>query len=112
MKSLVLFLLVLFPAFYKAAHAANFTVSNVIQFQTALNTAASNGQNDTINVLAGTYNVNPALTYSSSENYFVLIRGSGSPVLDGGGARRVLLLTTTSGSGDINYHFRKRGYIY
>ena len=90
-------LLVLMPA----ARAGNFTVSNTTQFQTALNTAASNGQNDTINVLAGTYNVNPTLTYTSNENYFILIRGVGSPVLDGGNARRVLLISTTSGNADI-----------
>jgi len=65
-------LLVLMPA----ARAGNFTVSNTTQFQTALNTAASNGQNDTINVLAGTYNVNPTLTYTSNENYFILIEAS------------------------------------
>jgi hypothetical protein len=86
---------------FSAVHAANFTVSNITQFQTALNTASANGQSDTINVLAGTYNVNPALTFSSSENYFILIRGSGSPVLDGGNARRILLLTTTSDNAGI-----------
>jgi hypothetical protein len=86
---------------FSTSIAGNFTVSNISQFQSALNTAASNGQNDTINVLAGTYNVNPALTYSSTENYFLLIRGAGSPVLDGGGARRILLLTTMSAGGDI-----------
>ncbi|GEM_PF-2202833 len=90
-------LLVLMPD----ARAGNFTVSNTTQFQTALNTAASNGQNDTINVLAGTYNVNPTLTYTSNENYFILIKGVGSPVLDGGNARRVLLISTTSGNADI-----------
>ena len=78
------------------AQAGNFTVSNITEFQTALNTASSNGQNDTINVLAGTYNVNPTLTYSTNENYFILIRGVGSPVFEGGNARRILLLTTTS----------------
>ncbi|MCU0372887.1 MAG: T9SS type A sorting domain-containing protein [Ignavibacteria bacterium] len=96
MKSLILLLWILFLPLLTDVHAGNFTVSNVTQFQTALNTAAANGQNDTINVLAGTYNVNPALTFSSTENYSLLIRGTGSPVLDGGGARRILLLTTTS----------------
>lgn len=81
--------------------AGNFTVSNVTQFQSALNTASSNGEHDTINVTAGTYNVNPSLTFSSTENFFLLIRGSGSPVLDGGNARRVLQLTSLTANGDI-----------
>lgn len=42
-----------------------FTVNNVAQFQAALNSSAANGQNDTINVMPGTYNVNPALTFAS-----------------------------------------------
>lgn len=83
------------------AYAGSFTVSNVTQFQSALNTAASNGEHDTINVMAGTYNVNPSLTYSSTENFSLLIRGSGSPVLDGGNSRRVLQLTSLASNGDI-----------
>jgi hypothetical protein len=90
-----------FTAIFSAADAANFTVSSVSQFQTALNTAATNGQNDTITVLGGTYNVNPSLTFSSNENFYIVIRGSGSPVLDGGNARRVLLLATTAANADI-----------
>jgi hypothetical protein len=86
---------------FSYAQAGNFTVSNVTQFQTALNTAASNGQNDTINVLAGTYNINPVLTFLSNENYFILIRGTGSPVLDGGNLRQVMYLTTTSNNAGI-----------
>ncbi len=83
------------------AQAENFTVNNTTQFQTALNTAAVNGENDTINVLAGTYNVNPVLTYSCNENYFILIRGTGSPVLDGGNLRQIMQLASTSSNGDI-----------
>ncbi len=88
-------------ALFSAAQAGNFTVNNTTQFQTALNTAAANGENDTINVLAGTYNVNPTLTYSSNENYFILIRGVGSPVFDGGNSRRILQITSMAGSGDV-----------
>lgn len=83
------------------APAANFTVSNVTQFQAALNTSASNGQNDTINVLAGTYNVNPTLTYTSSENNYILIRGISSPVFEGGNTRQILQLTSNADNGDI-----------
>jgi hypothetical protein len=81
--------------------AGNFTVNNITQFQAALNTASANGQNDTINVLAGTYNVNPTITYSSNENYSILIRGIGSPILDGGGTRQIMLLSTSASGGNI-----------
>lgn len=92
---------IFFASIYSDADGASFTVSNITQFQTALNTCAANGQNDTITVLAGTYNVNPTLTYSSNENYFLLIRGTGTPVFEGGNARRILLLTTTGANANI-----------
>ncbi len=38
--------------------AANFDVNNPAEFQTALTTAQANGENDTINVAAGTLSVN------------------------------------------------------
>ena len=95
------YFLLLLLALFSVVQAGNFTVSNMSQFQAALNTAASNGENDTINVTAGTYNVNPTLTYSSNENYFILIRGAGSPVFDGGNSRRIMQLTTTSNNSDI-----------
>jgi len=60
-----------------------------------------NGENDTINVLAGTYNVNPVLAYTCNENYFILIRGTGFPVLDGGNLRQILQLATTASNGDV-----------
>ncbi len=97
MKFIVAYILLL----ALSAKAGNFTVNNVTQFQTALNTAAANGENDTINVLAGTYNVNPALIYLSSENYFIRIKGAGFPVFDGGNLRRILQLTSLSNNGDI-----------
>lgn len=78
-----------------------FTVNNVAQFQAALNSSAANGQNDTINVMPGTYNVNPALTFASGENYSLFIRGSGSPVLDGANLGQVLQLSTAAPAADI-----------
>lgn len=81
--------------------SGSFTVNNVTQFQSALNSCASNGQSDTINVLAGTYNVNPSLTFISNENYSLFIRGTGSPVLDGANLRQVLQLTANSPAADI-----------
>ena len=37
------------------ARAETFYVDSVSEFQNALNTAANNGEDDTINVIAGTY---------------------------------------------------------
>ncbi len=97
-KKAVLILLLLFNYFI---FSANFIVNNPSQFQSALNTASSNGQNDTIIVNSGTYNVNPSLTFSSNENYSLCIRGSGNPVLDGANTRQVLQITTTAPSAVI-----------
>lgn len=88
-------------ALFSSAQAGNFTVSNTTQFQTALSTASANGENDTINVLAGNYNVNTTLTYSCNENYFILIRGVGSPVFDGGNLRQIMQLSSTTANGSI-----------
>jgi hypothetical protein len=100
MKHSFAFILIL--ALSSSALAGNFTVSNVTQFQNALNTCSSNSQHDTINVMAGTYSVNPTLTYSTTQNYFLLIRGSGSPVFEGGNSRQILRLEATTGSAGIS----------
>ena len=99
MKHSLLFILIL--SLFSSVYAGNFTVNNVIQFQNALNTCSSNNQHDTINVTAGTYNVNPTLTYSTTQNYSLLIRGSGSPVFEGGNSRQILRLEATTGSAGI-----------
>lgn len=95
MKSIIRFISFI-ALMHQFIYSGSFTVNNVTQFQSALNSSAANGQNDTINVMPGMYNVNPSLTFSSTENYSLLIRGSGNPVLDGAGIRQVLQLSTTS----------------
>lgn len=79
------------------AQAASFTVTDVSEFQAALDTAAANGEADTINVTAGTYNVSTTLIYWSSENYSLTIIGAGVSltILDGGNSRQILNLETT-----------------
>jgi len=83
--------------------AATFNVMTSVEFQTALTTAQSNGQNDTINVAVGTYNVGATLTYSAEEDYALAIVGAGatSTILDGGESVQIMNLTGT-GSGDIS----------
>ena len=57
--------------------AAVFDVDNPTEFQTALTTAQANGEPDTINVAAGTYNIATTLTYTASatENFALTIDG-------------------------------------
>ncbi len=85
-----------------AASAATFNVSNPTEFQNALTTAQNNGQDDTINVLAGTYNVNAlgTLTYAAdpSEAFAVSILGADSDlvILDGGAQVPILRIDLTA----------------
>jgi hypothetical protein len=82
--------------------AETFDVSDVAGFQTALNTAAANQDNDIINVAEGTYAVTSRLTYSSDENFSLTISGAGNTktFLDGGSANQVLWLSSV-GTGDL-----------
>ncbi len=96
-------------------YAAVFCVTNPTEFQDALSTAKSNGQNDTINVSAGVYSITTTLTYDAStdypvENYALNIIGvgprcigAGVPILDGGGSVQVLYILTSYTS-DTNAH--------
>ena len=100
-------ILVIFLPFLSAplsdAQAASFTVTNVSEFQAALDTAATNGEDDTINVTAWTYNVATTLTYWSLENYALEIIGAGigSTILDGGNSIQILNLETTADNADV-----------
>jgi|GEM_PF-1017259 len=87
----------------RSAECATFDVTDATGFQTALTQAQANGQNDTINVAAGTYNLGSTLTYSADENYSLSVAGASSSttLLDGGGTRQCLTLTN-NGSGAIS----------
>lgn len=82
---------------------ATFNVGNPSEFQTALTTAAANGEDDVINVAAGSYNVTSTLQYSSEENYALAINGAGSntTILDGGNDVRILSITTNLANADV-----------
>ena len=82
---------------------ATFNVTNPSQFQTALTTAATNGQDDVINVAAASYSVTSTLEYSSGENYALTIKGAGSSttVLDGGDDVRILSITTSLANANV-----------
>jgi len=79
-----------------AAQAGVFNVSTPAAFQQALNNAEGNGAADTINVLAGVFNVTATLTYAPPANTESLtILGAAGAILDGGGARQILNINTT-----------------
>jgi len=85
-------LLALSPGFN--VEAATFNVSTPAEFQAALDTAKSNGQDDTINVAAGTYNITTRIISQSFENFSLTIQGagSGSTILDGGNSVAILYI--------------------
>lgn len=84
--------------------AATFDVSTPAEFQTALTTAQANGENDSISVAAGTYNLTTTLTYTAeaTENFSLVIDGSDSFAvsLSGGSQLPILRIDTTAVTND------------
>jgi len=97
------------------AEAAVFNVTNVTEFQNALTIAQSNGEDDTINLAAGTYYF-AVLTYfpSDPENYALTIvgAGAGNTILDGGDLTRILLVSSYSIPVDSSAHITIRGITF
>jgi hypothetical protein len=95
-----LFLLI---ALSPSARAGTFNVNSVSAFQTALATAESNGENDTINVAAGSYDVTSTLTFYSTEDFHLLIDGAGTglTILDGGDTVQILNVRTTTANAGV-----------
>ena len=93
--------LFLIPSF---ALCATFCVSDATELQTALTTAESNGEDNTIKIVQGTYNGN--FTYASTEGYGLTVEGGytqdcasrtidlANTILDGGGTDTVLALVS------------------
>lgn len=91
-----------------AANAAEFNVANPGEFQSALTSAQSNGENDIINVglcagagcTGNVYNIATVLTYTAaaSEGFSLTIDGfdSDTRILDGGSAGPILRIDTTA----------------
>ncbi|MCD6594636.1 T9SS type A sorting domain-containing protein [bacterium] len=99
------FILIIIQCFllFSIALSANFTVGSVLEFQSALNTAETNGENDTINVSAGTYDITTTLTYNSGENYSLTILGAGMglTILDGGNTAQISNLMSGASDADL-----------
>ncbi len=96
-------LLLFFLAAPPVTWPAPFNVNNVTEFQVALTTASANGDNDTINVAPGTYNITATLNYNSSENFSLTVSGdgAGTTVLDGADTIQLLNMSSTGASADI-----------
>jgi len=96
-----LLLLFLIPT---ASFGATFCVSDATDLQTALTTAESNGEDNTIQIVQGTYNGN--FIYASTEAYGLTVEGGytqdcgsrtidpANTILDGGGTDTVLALVS------------------
>ncbi|MCK4910443.1 MAG: hypothetical protein KAR83_02325, partial [Thermodesulfovibrionales bacterium] len=97
---------------------ATFNVTTPADFQTALNTAASNGQDDTINVAAGDYEPASTLTYAptlaSAEDFALVINGAGAglSILNGLDIRQILEIYTANLSSDTNSHLTVKGIAF
>ena len=87
-----------------SAEAAIFDVTNVTELQNALTAAQSNGQDDTINLAAGTYTVSSRLDYipDELENFSLTIQGAGAwaTILDGGNSTSILRIEQSALSED------------
>ncbi|MGD9223059.1 MAG: choice-of-anchor D domain-containing protein [Desulfobacteraceae bacterium] len=76
-----------------------FDVTTIGELETALTTAKTNAENDTININAGTYVLTAPLNYTLPaapvENYSLTIQSAGGDViLDGGGTYQILRIKT------------------
>ncbi|MCK4950640.1 MAG: hypothetical protein KAS48_02395, partial [Gammaproteobacteria bacterium] len=88
-----------------SAWSATFNVATVSDLENALTAAQQNGEDDTIIVAAGTYDVSGGtLTYVASsvgagENFALTIEGAGTgqTVIDGGNAAQCLSILTSTG---------------
>ena len=85
----------------KILFSSTFTVNNPTEFQVALDQASTNSRNDTIIVMDGIYNVISTITFWSDEDYSLLIKGEGSPIINGGDLIQIIKLMTESNNSDI-----------
>ena len=90
----------------ESSHSQTFTATNFTELQNAFTIAVANGQDDTIELAPGLYNVTATLTYSldaaSVENYALTIAGSGagSTILDGANVRQIMNIYAESATDD------------
>ena len=99
-------------AFSPALHAATFNVATPAEFQAALTSAAGNGENDLIQVAAGTYNLTTTLTYSqveaSGSSLSIVGANAATTILDGQNSLQIMSIESR-GSVDISELTFQRG---
>ncbi len=100
MKKISMIFILVFFSMVSISLAGSVTVSTFGQLQAALTTAASNNENDIINIAAGLpISVTSLLEYDTSENYSLDIigAGAGETVLDGGDLTQIMYVRAHSG---------------
>jgi len=82
--------------------------------QSAFNTAAQNGEDDTINIAVGTYAISTSYSPVSGENYSLTLQGAGAglTVLDGGGTSQIMAMDTSTLADDSNAHITIGGITF
>ena len=120
----LVFVVLIFSNLNGVAFGDTFCVDTSGELQNALTTSASNGQDDVIWIVQGTYNGN--FVYTSTESYSLSVEGgyvSGcasrvvdpqNTVLDGGASGSVMVISTQStvlANFTINGVNLKNGYI-
>ena len=109
-KSFLLLAMVSVLVLAGTSWAEVFDVDTALELRTALSNAADNGENDIINIAAGTYSVGGStFSYTPSlgppeENFSLTIvgAGTGSTILDGGNTEQIMHIDTTGLSDDAN----------
>ncbi|MDY6906134.1 MAG: right-handed parallel beta-helix repeat-containing protein [Thermodesulfobacteriota bacterium] len=93
MKKITILLILagIMTGFAPTIHAEIFDVDTAGEFQAALTTAESNGEDDTINVAVGTYTIGSTLMYGVAEDFAITISGADrdTTILDGNNANRI-----------------------
>ena len=101
-KAGYLFLLILVSLVFSpfVAWGAVFTVHNPAEFHNALATAQSNGEDDTIHVAPGTYNITSTLQYITADGDGALtiqaLEMNNRPVLSGGNGIQIMYIENDS----------------
>ena len=93
----------IFLFFYITLNANIFDVNTVAELQTALNNAANNGVNDTIQINGSNYNVTSPLTFWSNEMHSITLRGMSNPIFNGNNATQIFEIITEEINTDIYF---------
>lgn len=106
-KRLVMLALLPFALCLRANAATTFCVDSAASLQAALDTSQADGDDDYINIVAGTYDLTAGLTYISIEDRGLILVGGfdagcngriGETILDGQDTVRPLYVATNAGS--------------